>query len=553
MSIARDRLQQSGWFVFWATLFAIVHTQAPLYYSNQNQYFLHGLAQAGAGHLDQDWLANTKDPTPIFSFLVKLTARYLHENLFYLYYAIIFGIYVASLNGIFSKLTHQANSLHPDVPDLTRLVFFTSLLLVHAAVLRWACSKAAGHDYLWYLQAGLAGQYLLGPMYQPSVHGVLLLLSVWVFLNDRPFLAVIVSSGCAVIHTTYMLSAALLTVSYLWLLLRERRIKTAFCTGFLALAIVLPIVIWNLATFGPESAESFERATRILAHFRIPHHAVVDYWFSRYSACQLMWLATALCLAYGQRLFSILVIVAAGSLILSLVQVMTGNNTLALLFPWRPSAFLMPICTTIILTRGIVAWKPQLLAKPRIVRGLAWTLIALALAGGAVVSWFGLNIRKDEREQAVLSFVRANSQRGDCYLVPFHLPRPQREAIETGQDDFGRLPRLAQKDRRIPVDFQRFRLHARTPIHVDFKSIPYKDVEVIEWFTRLKWAHFFYKQLRSGYDPAMLDELQQRRITHVIVEADYPPFPDDFKVLYEDAAYRVVELPPRTAVVKAEN
>ena len=38
-------------------LFALAYTQAPLYYSNQNQYLLHGLATAGYGHLDGDWLA----------------------------------------------------------------------------------------------------------------------------------------------------------------------------------------------------------------------------------------------------------------------------------------------------------------------------------------------------------------------------------------------------------------------------------------------------------------------------------------------------------------
>ena len=33
----------------------------------------------------------------------------------------------------------------------------------------------------------------------------------------------------------------------------------------------------------------------------------------------------------------------------------------------------------------------------------------------------------------------------------------------------------------IPVGLQRFRLHTGAPIFVDVKSIPYKDVDVIEW------------------------------------------------------------------------
>src|SRR5205085_88180 len=34
-------------FLLGTVLFALVYCQAPLFYSNQNQYFLHGLAQAG--------------------------------------------------------------------------------------------------------------------------------------------------------------------------------------------------------------------------------------------------------------------------------------------------------------------------------------------------------------------------------------------------------------------------------------------------------------------------------------------------------------------------
>src|SRR5579883_3127440 len=70
-----------------AVAFAAAYGQAPLYYSNQNQYFLHGLAAAGDGQLRADWLARTADPTPVFSGLVAWTARFLHPAAFYLDHA----------------------------------------------------------------------------------------------------------------------------------------------------------------------------------------------------------------------------------------------------------------------------------------------------------------------------------------------------------------------------------------------------------------------------------------------------------------------------------
>src|SRR5579875_2048453 len=89
----------------WLLLFGLAYTQPSLYYSNQNQYFLHGLARGDLGFLREDWLANTADPTPLFSAIVAFTYRYLHESAFYLYYILIFGIYFHALLGIFEHVS----------------------------------------------------------------------------------------------------------------------------------------------------------------------------------------------------------------------------------------------------------------------------------------------------------------------------------------------------------------------------------------------------------------------------------------------------------------
>src|SRR5258708_5770197 len=92
-------------------VFAVVCCQAPLYYSNQNQYFLHGLANAGEGQLRDDWLANTLDPTPVFSALVTCTARWLHPWAFHVFYALIQGIFAASLLGLFFVIAGTPSAL----------------------------------------------------------------------------------------------------------------------------------------------------------------------------------------------------------------------------------------------------------------------------------------------------------------------------------------------------------------------------------------------------------------------------------------------------------
>src|SRR5262245_26602648 len=91
-------------FVAGSAVFAAAYCQAPLYYSNQNQYFLHGLAQVEGPPLSKDWLAGTADPTPVFTALVALTARYLHPWAFHVYHALLLGAYGSATLGLFFAL-----------------------------------------------------------------------------------------------------------------------------------------------------------------------------------------------------------------------------------------------------------------------------------------------------------------------------------------------------------------------------------------------------------------------------------------------------------------
>src|SRR5581483_7182670 len=93
-----------GLFIAWTAIFSLAYAQAPLYYSNQHQYLLHGLAQGGYGYLAEDWLAKTPDPTPLFSLVVQATYQYAHPSLFYFYYALLQGAYFASLVALFRYL-----------------------------------------------------------------------------------------------------------------------------------------------------------------------------------------------------------------------------------------------------------------------------------------------------------------------------------------------------------------------------------------------------------------------------------------------------------------
>jgi hypothetical protein len=542
-SLAQVAWNNLGRFIFPLT-FGLAYTQAPLYYSNQNQYFLHGLAWAAHGQLKDDWLAKTADPTPVFSAIVCATSRHLHENVFYLYYFLILGLYARSMLGIFDYLTEGKAGA------FGRIVFMTTLVAIHAGIFRILSARALGVDYPWYFQSGLAAQYVLGFGLQPSVAGVFLIASILAFLRDRPFVAAVWVGLAAVIHPTYLLGSAMLTITYMFVLFRDRRGWRAITLGAFTLLIVSPVVANSFYRFGPTNPETFSEAQRLLAHFRIPHHTSPKIWFDKIALLQVIWGVAAIIAVRRTRLFPILAGVFGMSLVLTLVQLAIRNDTLALLFPWRVSAILVPLATTIIASKCLqrIRWQQfQSNGRLQIGVGMACVAIMAALAiSGPAATFGGWGYATTPEELPLLDFIKANVRQGDVYLLPVELKKPSRTV---GAVSLNFTPPVRNTDPSSPlaVDLQRFRLYTGAPIFVDFKAIAYKDVEVLEWYRRLQWADAACRS-HNWDEGNTLAEAMERGITHIVAATDRDIHSRRFTLIYQDQYYRVYRLPVKEAV-----
>jgi hypothetical protein len=518
-----------------ATAFGLAYTLAPLYFSNQNQYLLHGAAQAGLGLLDQDWLANTSDPTPVFSSLVAFTYRWLGENAFHVEYFLLLMVYFCSLAELPALIPG------PPLSNLGRFVFLTLVIVIHAGVLRLWSVRLFGVDYPWYFQSGVAGQYVLGPSLQPSAFGVLLVASVVAFGRGWPFFAAAWAAAAAIMHATYLLPAGLLIATYVALLGTAGRWGKGLLLGIGALLAVLPTLVYSIQTFGPTSPEQFSEAQRILAEIRIPHHADVRQWLDGIAVAQLAWIALGVLLTWRGPLFPLLVVPALGGLALTLVQVATGSYTLALLFPWRVSAILMPLATAVIFARGIGAAETWFSRRPQMERGVwvsAAGLLVAAVVGGVIVMWLGLGYQSDDGELPMMEYVRRHRQSGDVYLLPVRIPPV---ASGRGSVSTSFRPPKPEDAALIQVDLQRFRLLALAPIYVDFKSVPYKDVEVLEWYRRMQFCNL--RSVKNDLsNPKVRLELADEGITHIVMRADQPLSGSAGEMVYEDKRYRIYRL-----------
>jgi hypothetical protein len=493
-------------FAVLAGLFALAYNQAPLYTSNQNQYFLHGMAQAGYGTLSQDWLANTADPTPVYSLLVAGTMLlFRNAAVFYVYYALLMGVYLFSLVGIVQEVFPILRSRS------ARAAFIAVIILLHSAALRYVLLRLFKGDWPYLFEGGVAGQRLLGPVFQPSTFGVFLLLSLLLYLRGKPVWAVLSAVLAATIHPTYLLSAAALTLAYVVDTLRsERRLGPAARLGLLALISVAPILLYTALTFGGSPPALAAQARGILVNFRIPHHAILLAWFNSTVLIKLGFAAIALALVRRQRLLVLLGVPLAVTLLLTLLQVYVKSDTLALIFPWRLSTWLVPVSVALILGQLVaLAFARPSPGWERLANVAGLALIGLAVAAGIVRTDLDFQQASQSSARPIEAYVAAHRQEGHQYLVPKNV--------------------------------YDFRLMAGAPSYGDFLSIPYRDSDVLEWYRRYLGVNRFFDKAECG----MLAEFSQKGVTDVILPAGFPVQCPQLTLIHEDEFYGIYSLSPR--------
>lgn len=496
-------LRKVALFVAVALAFGAAYGQLPLYSSNQNTYLLHGLAKAGYGLLRDDWFASTADPTPLFTELVRASYRALPERAFHVYHALLAGVYLVSIVDIVAGLRRRPHG--PEVPWRAVIACAAALFVTNSALLARITPKWGPERAAVLLHSGLAGQYVLGRVFQPSMFGVFLLASIALFLRERPYAAVIAAGVAAAFHPTYALGAVLLGATYAGVLLRRRGIAHAACVAAALAAVLAPTAAYVLVTFRATSPAIQDEARAILAVSRIPHHALPTRWMHPSSWAQIAIVVVALFLVRKTRLFSVLLFPALAAATLTIAQVVTGSHALALAFPWRISVVLVPLSVGIVATAALVP-----LLRTRIGRPLAALFVVASLAvaiDGALAMRTALARPARSR---LAEFVHRSKKPGQVYLVP--------------------------------ITTERFRLATGAPIFVDRKSNPYRDVDVVEWNRRVSLARRFYA---SG-DCATLRKLQREHgVTHVVLERAHFRFAcTDWEQAYADRREKLMRLLP---------
>jgi len=298
------------------------------------------------------------------------------------------------------------------------------------------------------------------------------------------------------------------------LILEKRRIQESIWIAFSALLLVSPILLYVFSNFGNLSPEISASARQILVEFRIPHHAQISWWFDATAVLKLLLIVLALILVRKTGLFWIILVPCSLALAMTAIQIVTKSTALALLFPWRVSTWLVPLSAAILLGRVVVQIMDFLNRKgvkefPGIYI-VNFIFITLAVSTGIVRTILELSRQANSPEQNLFAWVSENKSAADRYLVP--------------------------------IKMQDFRLVTGLPIFVDFKSIPYRDTDVLEWYRRIRLADKFYDENDCAL---LLDLARQERVSHYISpEGDFRVACPETTRVYQDKLYSIFTIRP---------
>jgi hypothetical protein len=452
--------------------------------SNQNTYLLHAVGPSRS-QLQDDWLLHTTDPFPIFTAIAQLARGRIGLAI------ASFLLLVAMFTGLFmiaSALLRTApRTVQRALPPLAVLLLSAASLILHTLI--------PAHPF-----SGLGDQYLFSipSMFQPSNCGALMLLgaaiAVWAITSPLRRLLWIVAAGLAVttcaLHPTYLAPLAVALIGFAvadFATTRTiRRFGWYIGVGIGAVAVVIvtnPVVRDSLTHDGGEPQ-------RYLAFERIPHHTLVSQWspLDAFLAVVVLagagfsvWLTRAW---WAATVLTVCLTVALGT---ALVVEVTRNVSLAMMFPWRITAFLVPVAAL----TGIL-WLLRLVAQR--LRPARAVLLAVAVCASFACLGVGTYLTVKAPDPASGSEVRAvrAAQPSGVGLIP----------LET----------------KPGAAVENVRLNAPAAVYVDWKSHPYASADLAEWHRRILAV-----QLAETDDRLFCSLIQQERIAWVMLRPHRTP------------------------------
>ena len=446
---------------------------------------IHALEIFNDNKLQNDWIANQTDHIPLFTYFNYILIKFFSVKILYFTHFVLLSLCALSLflisKSIFTNL-EKSNFI---------IVWFTFFILIF-------------HENSFF--SGVAGQSIIDAGYQPASYGVLFFLGIYFFLINKIFLSILFICISASFHPTYIIHSGFLVLGfsmYFYLFKKYSDLLKIFLYYSL---LILPITIFVFFNF-----LNLDRDTTILGQEilmkRIPHHADIHYWFSYKDIISIITFFISLILIRDKtKLFISLGIFGFCSIFLSIIQYFVEINSLALVFPWRSSVFLMPISSIIIISFLINKFREKLLNKKKLIYVVFFSISI----------FFGL-------KSHILENLNSNFEKK---IFLFNKIKKYYNEIDSIL---------------VPIDTVSIRLNTGLPIFINHKHHPFKHNEIIDWDLRLKLASNFYNAKNLESQNKFLKEIiELEKISHILFKKTQ--FYPECKDLINDDDYILIKI-----------
>lgn len=481
-----------------AIIFTAMMPTRPVFSENQNTKFLYGLAKAGYGFLQSDWLISQGSNLPIFDGLVFVTQKFLGAGAFYLWQIAANATYLFALMALIGTVSTRL--------DIARDWRRPEILVAATVILGLLHSTSATA----LMFEGVANQYITSWVFEPASFGVLALVAVVLLRHRQAGWGATLLAVAAWMHPVYAIPGLMILSGYAVAVWRFEGLSRLPVLPLAAGAVgCLGAAAFTYSLLFPVDPAVQREAVRIITEIRIPQHSWPAVWFDFDAFAKSAAVLLAVWLTRRDMLGWILGTAALLAVAMTLWVELTHDLNLALAAPWRVSAIIVPAANCILLAKALdfTLKRVSLQDLPRAMPGLILGVLALVGLGSGF-----LNRIEDEswNEPSYLDWVRANVVAGDLYLTP--------------------------------IEEDEFRLSTGAPLYVNWKTHPHRGEGVLEWYRRIGVA----KAATENRDCAALDQAAAEGVTHIVREDPTGMACRGWRTVYDDADHVVLAHDRRT-------
>jgi hypothetical protein len=213
----------------------------------------------------------------------------------------------------------------------------------------------------------------------------------------------------------------------------------------------------------PTSPELWAQSLDVLVKYRIPHHTEVARWVDADDIRRMCVMVLGTWLARGRGLRQLMIALLALILFSLAVTDLFDLEAVAAITPWRASVLLMPLALAVIVARIVGFIFTRWSQRDSAIRRASWALLGLAVVVGVWRQLERIEAYETSAPMSALRWIRGHDAGGKIFVVPPN-----------------------------DIRFDRFRLVTGQPLLINWKTHPYRDVELLEWRRRFEMTKPLY-------------------------------------------------------------